>query len=294
MHNMTDAVTVNKSCLAGLKTLEQHGLLLGPSVVDNAENAVDDTLTSSWASERLHFDTDGYLILLDLGGKRLYKGFPCLDALALFSRLETLNIGGTDLSLWDIRLILNQIADKIQTLYLGGNGLGAVGAKEIADWLPTAQKLKKLDVRYNDIGPEGMAALCRGLEESPSIMIESLYVEGNQIGDEGATALSELLKKDVIKLKEVYLGSNQVKSQGAQQVASSLQTNKTVSKIYLEGNDIGVAGADAFSSVLEELDGNTALKKLFVDNNSIGKAGSNRLAQALKSDTTIGGLDMQD
>jgi hypothetical protein len=277
---MTDT-TVNEYCLAGLKTLQEHGLVLP----FNTET--DNRLTSSWSSEKLAFDADGFITILDLGGKRLYKGFPCLDVFEQFTRLETLNIAGTDMPLKDIVAILTQVADIVQTVYVGGNGFGPAGAKALAEWLPTAGKLKKLDLRYNDIGDEGMVALCqRGLLSSP---VEYLYVEGNQIGDEGATALSGLLKKDSGNLRELFLGANQVKSRGAQEVASSLLSNKKVSKIYLEGNDIGITGADAFSSVLEELDGNTALKNLFVDNNNIGKAGSNRLAQALKSETAIGG-----
>jgi Ran GTPase-activating protein (RanGAP) involved in mRNA processing and transport len=84
------------------------------------------------------------------------------------------------------------------------------------------------------------------------------------------------------------LGANQVQSQGAAAVASSLHSNKTVSKIYLEGNNIGLQGANAFLMVLEELDGNTTLKNLFVDNNNIGKEGSKQLASALNSAMAMG------
>ena len=132
-----------------------------------------------------------------------------------------------------------------------------------------------------------MEAICVGLKNSN---VKYLYVEGNQIGDDGAIALSELLKDEngATSLCEIYLGANQVQSKGAAKVASSLRRNKVVSKIYLEGNNIGLQGASAFSSVLEELNGNTGLKNLFVDNNNIGKEGSKRLAQALNSGTAIG------
>jgi hypothetical protein len=56
----------------------------------------------------------------------------------------------------------------------------------------------------------------------------------------------------------------------------------------LEGSNIGLQGANAFSTVLEELDGNTVLKNLFVDNNNIGKEGPKQLASALDSATTMG------
>jgi hypothetical protein len=232
---------------------------------------------------------------IDLGGKRLYKGFPAGGSPQIifkqFAHLATLNVAGTDLPLKDTMAILELVAPTIHALYLGGNGLGVAGAKALGQWLPSASQLIKLDLRYNDIGCEGMEALCAGLEQSK---VQYLYAEGNQIGDQGAIALSQLLKTDEnngnssSRLREIFLGANQIQSQGAAEVASSLHSNKTVTKIYLEGNNIGLQGANAFSTVLEELDGNTALKNLFVDNNNIGKEGSMRLASALNSATAMG------
>ena len=110
------------------------------------------------------------------------------------------------------------------------------------------------------------------------------------MGDLGAIAIANLLKNEACQIRQVFMGSNQIQSKGAIELASSLYSNKLVSKIYLEGNNIGLEGADAFSSVLEELGsgGNTGLKNLFVDNNNIGKDGSKRLARALNSETAIG------
>jgi Ran GTPase-activating protein (RanGAP) involved in mRNA processing and transport len=273
---------VNEYCWAGLKTLQDAGL------IQTSEESNDIRLCSSW-SKCLQFDADGNVTLIDLGGKRLYKGFPCSpEVFAQFSRVVTLNLAGTDVPLKDIMAILEQVSPRIETLYVGGNGLGVDGAKALGSWLPSASKLVTLDLRYNDIGGNGMEALCVGLKDTD---VQYLYLEGNQLGDHGATALSKLLKDEngATALREVFLGANQVQSKGAIEVASSLKHNKVVSKIYLEGNNIGLQGAEAFSNILEELDGNTALKNLFVDNNNIGKEGSQRLANALNSETAIGG-----
>lgn len=271
---------VNESCWAGLKAL-QDANLLQPSEEKDA------MLCSSWSKTQC--DDDGYVTLIDLGGKRLYKGLPCSPSVfGQFSRLDTLNLASTDLPVKDIIAILEALAAQIKTLCAGGNGLGMNGAEALGSWLPSASNLTTLDLRYNDIGAKGMEALCVGLKQTN---VELLYVEGNQIGDDGAVALSELIKDEngATSLREVFLGANQVQSKGAVEMASSLKNNKVVSKIYLEGNNIGLAGAEAFSSVLEELDGNTGLKNLFVDNNNIGKAGSQRLANALNSESAIGG-----
>jgi Ran GTPase-activating protein (RanGAP) involved in mRNA processing and transport len=289
-----DDKKVNDDCWAGLKTLQDSGLIQPSS---EECNDIDIRLCSSW-SNSLQFDADGNVTLVDLGGKRLYKGFPCSPKVfAQFSRLVTLNLAGTDLPLQDLSAILEQVAPRIETLYVGGNGLGVDGAKALGSWLPSASKLVSLDLRYKDIGGLGMEALCvLGLKDNNNknnnSNVQYLYLEGNQLGDQGAIALAELLKDETngaSALREVFMGANQIQSKGAIEVALSLKYNKVVSKIYLEGNNIGLEGAEAFSTVLEELDGNTALKKLFVDNNNIGKEGSQRLAMALNSESAIGG-----
>jgi Ran GTPase-activating protein (RanGAP) involved in mRNA processing and transport len=180
--------------------------------------------------------------------------------------------------------ILETLSNQIETLFLGGNGFRQEGGQAIGIWLPSAKKLTKLDLRYNDIGGVGMEHLCDGLKDTN---LRYLFVEGNQIGDQGAIAISNLLKNIDSKLEEVFLGANQVTAEGAISISSCLEDNKTVNKIYLEGNNIGIVGADAFSTALEELDGNTGLRNLFVDNNNIGKDGSKRLANALNSSTAI-------
>ncbi len=316
---------VQESCLPGLELLLEHGLLtldsneekrmnhqchLGvlPIATTTDEDGKDGDLSvpprspkliMSWARQQhVRFDDEGYVTLLDFGGKRLYKGFPCSipATFGSFDRLTTLNLAGTDLPLQSILDILVAISTPIhhqhfECLYLGGNGLGDEGIKAIVASQCLPRRLRKLDLRYNDIQGEGMTALCQALPSSTKY----LYMEGNQIGNDGIVALAELLEKcaaasdyENVGLQEVYLGANQLQSQAAQVLSQTLYRNKRLSKLYLEGNNIGFEGANAFATVLEELQGETALKNLFVDNNNIGKEGSKRLAKALNSSTSIG------
>ena len=137
---------INEYCWAGIKTLHDAGL------IKPAEDSEDIQQCSSWP-KGLNFDDEGYVTLVDIGGKRLYKGLPCdPQVFSQFSKLQALNLGGTDLPLKDIMAILEQVSSRVHTIYLGGNGLGVDGAKAIASWLPSASNLITLDLRYNDIG----------------------------------------------------------------------------------------------------------------------------------------------
>mmetsp|Transcript_26298 Transcript_26298/g.64109 ORF Transcript_26298/g.64109 Transcript_26298/m.64109 type:complete len:306 (+) Transcript_26298:50-967(+) len=300
---MTDdstATPVNEECLKGLLILKEHGLLKIPEESESSSNDDHDsdlTMCSSWTSAipKLQFDDqDGCLTLLDIGGKRLYKGFPApMDVFAHFTRLHTINLAGTDLPLKDIMEILNRLVNQLESVFVGGNGLRVPGGVKLGEWVPLAKRLRKLDVRYNDLEGDGMEGLCRGLQENPSVQL--FYAEGNQIGDKGAKAIANLLLQDdslSSSLQSLFLGANKIGSQGAKDFASTLSQNKTLTKLYLEGNNIGLEGANAFSDALEAMNNGTTtgatLQHLFVDNNNIGKEGSKRLAKALNSATAIG------
>lgn len=300
---------VEDTCLQGLRILKEHGLLFTSND--------DDHLVNSWCkNDKVRFNDDNnndidkpaFVSFIDLGGRRLHRGLPMSPPpFDHFSQLTTLNLAGTDLPLSDTMTVLEQLK-ALESLYIGGNGLGVAGGKALGAWLrsggPSSRSLKKLDLRYNDIGGAGMMALCQGLSSSSSSSstntVQQLYVEGNGIGDEGAAALAELLveqgnqqKEQHVKgvenvgLREVFLGANNIQALGARKLAASLYTNKQLFKLYLEGNNIGLEGANAFSAVLEELNGDTGLRKLFVDNNNIGKEGSKRLAETLNSGSAI-------
>jgi len=274
----TEERRVNPSCHEVLLSLKEAGLIA------SCDKAVDD-LCSAWPPDQVEFDEEGKVVLLNLGNKRLRRGLPVDIS---FGALNTLNLGGTDLPISDTVDTLTKLTHTIETLYLGGNMLSNRGATQIGMWLSIMKpkNLVHLDLRFNEIGPEGTGALCRGLEANPTVL--RLYLEGNKLGDAGATHVANLLKADDCPLVHLFLGANQIGPEGAAQLADALPTNKTLTKLYLEGNSIREEGADAFVKALTCCQTQTALKYLFCDNNDIGKEGSQRLAKALNSDTVIG------
>jgi Ran GTPase-activating protein (RanGAP) involved in mRNA processing and transport len=282
------------SSLKGLRLLRDAGLLDVPVSTPNGGpsgiSSEDEECAKSKRIGLVNHDTiaDTLVVdLVDLGGKHLHRGLRCPEAFSYFSTLRSINLAGTDLPLADLETVLVHISKSIQCVFLGGNGLGlgSTGTTLVAKWIVTQQppKLIKLDLRYNDISAEGMAVLCEGLEQS-KISIKYLHMEGNAIGNEGCNYLAKFLQNDSCKLAEVFLGANQIESSGAQYLALALESNATLSKLYLEGNSIGSDGATAFSEALEGLkENNKTLQHLFVDNNAIGKEALQRLGRALNS-----------
>ena len=208
---------------------------------------------------------------------------------------------------------------------MGGNSIGDESMDVVADIITMCPRLTRIDVRYNDIGPEGAKILSRAIVEEASTIsggeggsshsgLTVLHLEGNKISDEGCQHLGSALSNASGSISELYLGDNAIGPQGASYLARALETNNTsLEKLFLEGNRIGPEGASALSDALdrlwfmakmevEEKEEKTAeeeeegrwenvsitLKHLYLDNNGVGKEGMKRLARALKSSTTIG------
>ena len=201
-------------------------------------------------------------------------------------------------------------------LYLGGNAL----SHGLSRLVPHVQRhaVTVLDLRYTDLTVADASALSRVLQES--VWLQKLYLEGNALGDEGIQALLVLSKKDddhhdtttrntittnVCHLRELYLGQNDIGPTGALILAravSPIHSQQSLSssscvlhlpvleKLYLEGNRMGNAGAQAFHKVLVTWPKNTAkcLQKLYVDNNGMDKQQAIALGAALNSATVIG------
>lgn len=301
---------IHPTSVEGLLQLLQAGLLRRDAALVEEEQH----LCSAW-SNAIRFEKDPtadhtassasmVVTHLDLGGCRLRQGLPegTLQILQqhFANSLTSLNLGGTDLPLMETLAVLKAFR-QLQSLHVGANGLGNDGAQALAEWVATASDLTSLDLRYNDIGPEGCEALCTGLFQQKEFLqqqqstnnnynkgVTKLYLEGNRLQDAGALAFQSHyhLANPDSPLEELFLGANRIGAEGAASLATCFATNQTLSKLYLEGNHIQVEGADAFAKVLTE--GNTGLKHLFCDNNDIGKEGSKRLAAALNSGTAIG------
>lgn len=334
MEEKVEELLVAEPDLTGLRRLQELGLLT-PSTTA----ARDGTLASSWTTttaattdgtteatteastdDRVHLDAQGRVTYLNLGGKRLHRGLDASLFQNHFSTLRTLNLGGTDLPAQNTVDILNTrtVGRTLESLHLGGNGLGDEGIELLAaswrslNYSSSLPQLRKLDLRYNDISGAGMTALCRALQQDgggacPNLRF--LHMERNAIGDDGCRALAEWMlwqpptarsndddrdssSSSACRLEQVFLGANSIGPAGAAHLAQALQSNSSkLTKLYLEGNRIGEEGAAALSRALENANhgdsATAALKNLYVDNNNIGKEGSRRLAKALNSATAI-------
>ena len=109
-------------------------------------------------------------------------------------------------------------------------------------------------------------------------MITRLDLRGNQIGDRGAAALAQL-PAALPALTEILLSRNNVGDEGCAALASGLVSNDTLRTLNLNDNSVGDGGCAALGEMLKA---NTGLTKLLLENNAITDAGVTSLAVVLQ------------
>ena len=101
----------------------------------------------------------------------------------------------------------------------------------------------------NQIGDDGATALAKLLEIHALI---SLDLSSNQIGDKGATDLAKALKSSYTLLITLNFGKNQITNIGAKALAEALESNDTLRDLYLDSNQVGDEGANALLDIMDE------------------------------------------
>ena len=70
------------------------------------------------------------------------------------------------------------------------------------------------------------------------INLETLSLDGNNIGMEGCISIAKLLQKDGARLKTLDLESNNMGEAEVEILANSLKCNTSLKDLYLGGNEL--------------------------------------------------------
>ncbi len=137
----------------------------------------------------------------------------------------------------------------LSSLNLAENLLGPDSGIAIGRSLATtATRITDLDISDCNLGPRGIAAICRSL-----ISVVSLRMEKNAAGDEGAKAVAEsIIATGAIARLEIE--ENAISEPGARELARGLAANANGSlrDLRLGGNPIGPGGVGAIFSAMQK------------------------------------------
>ncbi|XP_067882422.1 NACHT, LRR and PYD domains-containing protein 3-like [Heterodontus francisci] len=202
----------------------------------------------------------------------------CIEDLA--SALST-NRSLTDLDLSDnnlgdsgVKLLSEALRNpdcKIQKLGLVENNLTASCIEDLASTLSTNRSLTDLDLNFNKLGDSGvklpfdalrnpdckiqklklvennLTASC--IEDLASALstnrsLTDLNLNYNKLGDSGVNLLSEALRNPDCKIQKLWLGRNNLSDSCIEDLASALNTNRSLTDLDLNNNKLGDSGVN--------------------------------------------------
>ena len=151
----------------------------------------------------------------------------------------------------------------LEALSLSNNQLTLSDGK-LANAIAKNTTLKELNLRRNKINLKGIEQLADALKENNKSIVV-LYLGDNNIGDEGAKCIADVLAVNK-SLQDIDLSSNNINAKGAKYLADALKENDTLKELAIDKNNIGNGGA---AKLAEALQFNHSIKTLELDFNNI-------------------------
>ena len=160
----------------------------------------------------------------------------------LSNNLKTLDLRYNDLEGNDLveleSALSSSASSNLQILHLEGNLLKCQGAAAIGNVLATAKSnLKELYLGDNQIGSTGITSLAEGLRTNTSL--DTLYLEGNAIGDEGAIALRDVLldqrSRECKVLVHLYVDNNRLGKEAATTLGRAVNSESMIEGSLFDG-----------------------------------------------------------
>lgn len=159
---------------------------------------------------------------------------------------------------------------RVQTVYLGCNRIDATGVQALADRIADDQGVRALWLKRNPIGDDGVARLCAALIDNTALRTLDLVNTGLSV--DGLRLLATTLAARETKLERLFLGGNGL-GQAAVPALVEIVTRGGVRELYLAANHLGDTGTVALGEAAADYP-----MTLGLGGNGITAAGAVRLA----------------
>lgn len=157
--------------------------------------------------------------------------------------LHKIDLSQRSLQASDAKLVKMALAQNanLTVLKLGYNNLGDAGVTTLAAGIVAHRSLNLLDLGFNNIGDEGIRALSHSLQEASEEQrriscnggnnnggdvhgistLHTLYLAGNLIGEDGAIAIADFLRRGS-RLRKLFLTGNRIGGEGVKAITEAI------------------------------------------------------------------------
>ena len=212
--------------------------------------------------------------------------FECITSyIHSTTSLESLNIGGNDISVESIDLLCKGLSanSSMRRLYMRHCHLTTSHCVCLGQLLrhPIHCKIEGLYLSVCSMTSDGVGEVMSGLSDNHTL--RELNLSNSQIGSEGAVAMATMLKRNS-SLETLRLHNCSIGSSGGVELGVALERNKTLRELWLSGNAIGDDGVRGLCVGLEN---NSSLEELDLDGDeSLGEEGVSLLLKCVEEKNT--------
>ena len=213
------------------------------------------------------------------------------DSFSPAVRLQTLNITATNLGTKGGTVIAGFLRGNptLKSLNLSNNNLGR-GIKTLAGALAENDTLRHVNLSQNNLKSKGATTLVQALQANDNWQLKSIDISNNNIGEAGMRPFGEFLVLDR-KLEGFFVGANDIGEEGAVYLANVLKHNYTLKRLGADNNKMGEYGSMVVVEPLKSY--NTTLEYLDLSWNNMGEDAAIFLADTLGHNSQLKSLNMK-
>ncbi|XP_059818068.1 NACHT, LRR and PYD domains-containing protein 3-like isoform X2 [Hypanus sabinus] len=198
-------------------------------------------------------------------------------------KLRLDGVGLTDSGAEDLTSALST-NPSLMELQLTGNKLGDSGVKLVSAALRNPEcKIQTLCLRDVGLTDSGAEDLVSALSINPSLM--ELDLSNNELGDTGVKLVSAALRNPECKIQKLVLNYVGLTDSGAEDLASALSTNPSLTQLDLSGNNLGDSGVKLMSVALRKPE--CKIQKLGLKHIGLTDSGAEDLVSALSTNPSL-------
>ena len=275
------AVAAVAQLMRGLTSLS----ISGNELSDESKQAIGAALHSSmrlFACNQVKLQADA--TSLDLCRKGLGPGDAALIGGALRSfmgSVTNLNLQSNPLKDEGVKAICEAIQSnkrtKLSFLNVVNTDIGSVGAKSVGALAAVLPSMTQVLVGYNNLGDEGVTALCNMVRKSTVSQVQELGLEDTRIGPDGAKAVAALCAV-AGSLTSIDLSSNNLTGVGTE--TDYVKASEVQGSSFNVGDEVTYKGQKMIVSKGKDSDGDIKMKTV------ADLSGITALADALRASLT--------
>ncbi|XP_072892331.1 NACHT, LRR and PYD domains-containing protein 3-like isoform X2 [Hemitrygon akajei] len=173
----------------------------------------------------------------------------------------------------------------VETLSFSGMTLTPIDCAVLSHVIGLCDTIKHLNLWDCHIQCEGIQQLGPGLHKC-----QELGLSYNKLGDSGVKLVSAALRKPECKIQKLWLRDVGLTDSGAEDLASGLTTNPSLTELNLSDNKLGDSGLKLLSAALRNP--NCKTQKLWLNDVGLRDSGAEDLVSALSTNISLTELSL--